>query len=90
VLQDSSAITTLPFKYSIAQGRLIFSRSSLQGPNDGFIICGLHGLEADLINVQGHIKMEGMPQPEQTTWFAEKALPRSPEGDMKSCSIVVG
>ena len=52
--------------------KLIFSRSSLQGPNDVFVIRGLRELEADFINAQGEFKWKG--KPEQVTRFTEKAL----------------
>jgi dipeptidyl aminopeptidase/acylaminoacyl peptidase len=70
-LTDTGAVTALQI---LPSGRLIFSRSSLQGPNNVFIIRGLRELEAHFNDAQGHIKMERMPQPEQITWFAEKAL----------------
>ncbi|KAH9969542.1 alpha/beta-hydrolase [Russula dissimulans] len=53
-------------------GKLVFSRSSLQGPNDVFVIRGLHELEADFAKAQGEFKWQGTP--EQITWFTEKAL----------------
>jgi dipeptidyl aminopeptidase/acylaminoacyl peptidase len=56
----------------LPNGRLIFSRSSLRGPNDVFIIRDLHRLEADFVNTQGDFKWKGTP--EQITRFAEKAL----------------
>lgn len=65
----------------LPNGRLIFSRSSLQGPNDVFIIRDLHELEADLSKAKGDFEWKGTP--EQVTSFAEKALVgktlRSPE-----------
>jgi dipeptidyl aminopeptidase/acylaminoacyl peptidase len=69
VLTNSGAVTALQV---LPKGRLIYSRSSLQGPNDVFIIRGLHGTQADFSNVQDYV--EKMPQPEQITWFTEKAL----------------
>lgn len=70
-----SAVQILP------NGRLIFSRSSLRGPNDVYIIRGLHELEADLAKAEGDFKWKGTP--EQVTSFTEKALVgktlRSPE-----------
>ncbi|KAH9980333.1 alpha/beta-hydrolase [Lactifluus volemus] len=68
-LTNSGAVTALQV---LPKGRLIYSRSSLQGPNDVFIIRGLHGTQADFSNVQDYV--EKMPQPEQITWFTEKAL----------------
>jgi dipeptidyl aminopeptidase/acylaminoacyl peptidase len=68
-LTHDGAVTALQI---LPQGRLIYSRSSLQGPNDVFIIRGLHELEADLANTQGDVKLEVTP--EQITRFAEKSL----------------
>jgi dipeptidyl aminopeptidase/acylaminoacyl peptidase len=68
-LTQDGAVTALQV---LPEGRLIFSRSSLQGPNDVFIIRGLRELETDLVNTQGDFKWE--VQPEQITRFAEKAL----------------
>lgn len=60
---------------------MIFSCSSLRGPNDVFLIRDLHDLEADLAKVKGDFKWNGTP--EQVTSFSEKALVgktlRSPE-----------
>ncbi|KAI0283918.1 alpha/beta-hydrolase [Russula aff. rugulosa BPL654] len=68
-LTQDGAVTSLQV---LPHGRLIYSRSSLQGPNDVFIIRGLHELETDMVNSQGDFKWE--VQPEQITRFAEKAL----------------
>ncbi|KAI0304472.1 alpha/beta-hydrolase [Multifurca ochricompacta] len=77
-LTHSGAVTAVQL---LPDNRLIFSRSSLRGPNDVFIIRGLHKLEADLAKTQGGFKWEGTP--EQITRFTEKALIgktlRSPE-----------
>lgn len=82
----STTLPSLPPKYIIPKplthngavtapqilpnGRLIFSRSSLQGPNDVFIIRALHELEADF--AKGDFTSTGTP--EQITRFSEKAL----------------
>jgi dipeptidyl aminopeptidase/acylaminoacyl peptidase len=50
----------------------MFSRSSLQGPNDVFVIHGLQELEADFVKTQGDFKWNGTP--EQISRFTEKAL----------------
>lgn len=68
-LTHNGAVTALQI---LPNGRLIYSRSSLQGPNDVFIIRGLHEIETDLINTQGDFKREATP--EQITRFAEKSL----------------
>jgi dipeptidyl aminopeptidase/acylaminoacyl peptidase len=68
-LTHNGAVTALQI---LPQGRLIYSRSSLQGPNDVFIIRGLHELETDMANTQGDFKWEVTP--EQITRFAEKTL----------------
>ena len=56
----------------LSNDRLMFSRSSLQGPNDVFVIHGLQELEADFVKTQGDFKWNGTP--EQITRFTEKAL----------------
>src|ERR1700722_20262202 len=43
-----------------------------EGPNDVFIIRGLHKLEPDFAETQGEFKWEGTP--EQITRFTEKTL----------------
>lgn len=68
-LTHSGAVTALQI---LPNGRLIYSRSSLQGPNDIFIIRGLQEIETDLVNTQGDFKREVTP--EQITRFAEKSL----------------
>ncbi|KAI0004573.1 alpha/beta-hydrolase [Russula compacta] len=66
-LTHNGAVTALQI---LPNGRLIFSRSSLRGPNDVFIIRRLHELEADF--AKGDFKSTGTP--EQITQFSEKAL----------------
>ncbi|KAI0057861.1 alpha/beta-hydrolase [Artomyces pyxidatus] len=68
-LTSSGAATGLQ---TLHNGRLIFSRSSLQGPNDVFIIRGLRALEAELEKTQSLAAWKGGP--EQITKFTEKAL----------------
>jgi hypothetical protein len=68
-LTHNGAVTALQI---LPQGRLIYSRSSLQGPNDVFIVRGLHEIETDLVNTQGDFNLEVTP--EQITRFAEKTL----------------
>jgi hypothetical protein len=68
-LTHNGAVSALQI---LSNNRLLFSRSSLQGPNDLFIIHGLHELEADFVKTQGDFKWEGTP--EQITRFTEKAL----------------
>jgi hypothetical protein len=68
-LTQHGAVTAVQI---LPKGRLIFSRSSLQGPNDVFIIRGLHEIETGFFDTQGDFKWE--VQPEQITRFAEKAL----------------
>ena len=68
-LTHDGAVTSIQV---LPHGRLIFSRSSLQGPNDVFIIQGLHELETDLVNTQGDFMWDVTP--EQITRFAGKML----------------
>lgn len=68
-LTQNGAVTGLQI---LPQGRLIFSQSSLQGPNDVFIIRGLHELETDLVDTQDDLKWKATP--EQITRFAGEAL----------------
>ncbi|KAF8272175.1 alpha/beta-hydrolase [Lactarius quietus] len=68
-LTHSGAVTSLQI---LPNGRLIFSRSSLQGPNDVFIIRGLRQLETDLCNAHSNFEWKGTP--EQITKFSENAL----------------
>ncbi|KAI0041991.1 alpha/beta-hydrolase [Auriscalpium vulgare] len=68
-LTRSGAATGLQ---TLPNGRLIFSRSSLQGPNDVFILRGLHELEAELAKSQNLDAWKGGA--EQVTNFTETAL----------------
>ncbi|KAI0269780.1 alpha/beta-hydrolase [Gloeopeniophorella convolvens] len=68
-LTDSGAVTAVQ---TLPNGRLIFSRSSLQGPNDVYIVRGLRELEADLARAKSDFKPKVAPQ--QITRFTEEAL----------------
>ncbi len=68
-LTHSGAVTALQI---LPNGRLIFSRSSLRGANDVFIIRELRQLETDLAKVQSNFEWKGAP--EQITRFTESAL----------------
>ncbi|KAI9510583.1 alpha/beta-hydrolase [Russula earlei] len=68
-LTTSGAVTAFQVR---PNGRLVFSRSSLQGPNDAFIIRDLHELEAGFSKTRGGFEWKGAP--ERVTRFTEKAL----------------
>ena len=68
-LTHNGAVTSLQI---LPNGRLIFSRSSLQGPNDVFIVRGLRQLESDLANAKDNFEWKGTP--EQITKFTGDAL----------------
>ncbi|KAH9049976.1 alpha/beta-hydrolase [Lactarius hengduanensis] len=68
-LTNSGAVTALQI---LPNGRLIFSRSSLRGPNDVFIIRDLRELETDIAKAQSGFEWKGTP--EQVTRFTGDAL----------------
>lgn len=68
-LTHSGAVTALQI---LPNGRLIFSRSSLRGPNDVFIVRELRQLETNLTEAQGSFEWKGTP--EQITRFTGEAL----------------
>lgn len=68
-LTHDGAVTALQILHN---GRLIFSRSSLRGPNDVFIIRDLHQLETKLAKAQSSFEWTGTP--EQITRLTGDAL----------------
>lgn len=71
-LTSSGAATGLQV---LKGGRLIYSRSSITGPNDVYILRGLKDLEEELSSgVNGDLTLKWKSEPEQVTKFTEQAL----------------